>query len=224
MIQTLLYLSFSAIALTGLVIATYFKKVNFKSMVGLFLFGVILSIPFIMVEYMGGQLKYYLVILTFIAIELAILGLEKKIKYLHDLVHHNVKELRITSFILIGLGFTYSEISFTILHSHGPINELIHILPFKITYSLLAHTVLASAASLINVGNFFSESIFETIFKLVSYYTRIAVISLSHYLYLFSIQNNLLLLITGVLVASLVAFFYFKKHLDKKHLALKATT
>ena len=216
MTQTLLFLSFSGLALLALIAADYFKKVNFKSLVSLFLFGMLMSIPFIMVEHMGSHLKYYFVILAFIAIELGILFSEHRVKYFHELIHHNIKELRFFSFILIGLGFTYSEISSTILNSHGPMNELMSILPFKTAYALLTHTVLTSAASLIHVGNMFAETIYETVFKLVSYYSRIVFISLSHFLYVFSIEHNLMLLVSALLVGCTVAFFYLKKEVDTK--------
>lgn len=215
MIQLLIFLTFAALAMVALLAPCYFKKVDFKSMLGLFLFGILISIPFIMVEYMSGTLKYYIVILAFIAIELGILYSEHKVKYFHDLIHHNIKEFRILSFFIIGLGFTFSEISFTIFHSHGSASELMNILPFKTLYSLLIHTVLTSAASLIRIGNLFAETIFESVFKLVSYYTRIAVISLSHYLYVFSVEHNFILLAL-IVTASMVAFFIFKKHLDNK--------
>ena len=216
MTQLLLFLGFSMIALLILVVADYFKKVSFKSLIGLFLFGVLISIPFILIEFMGGHLKYYIVILSFIAIELGILFSEHKIKYFHDLISHNTKDLRILSFLLIGLGFTYSEISFTIFHSHGEIGELMSMLPFKALYALLTHTVLTSAASLTHLGNLFSETIYETVIKLFSYYSRITLISVSHYLYVFSIEHNLMLLIVALLAGSMVSFFLLKKQLDTK--------
>ena len=216
MTQLLLFLGFSMIALLMLIVADYFKKVSFKSLIGLFLFGVLISIPFILIEFMGGHLKYYIVILSFIAIELGILFSEHRIKYFHDLISHNTKDLRILSFLLIGLGFTYSEITFTILHSHGEIGELMHMLPFKALYALLTHTVLTSAASLTHLGNLFSETIYETIIKLFSYYSRITLISVSHYLYVFSIEHNLILLIIALLAGSMVSFFLLKKQLDAK--------
>ncbi len=214
MSQTLLFLTFSGLVLIALVAADYFKRVSFKSLIGLFLFGMIMSIPFIMVEYLGSHMKYYFVMLAFIAIELSLLFFEHKIKYFHDLIHHNIKHLRILSFIIIGLGFTYSEISFTILHYHGSMNELISILPFKTLYALMAHTVLTSAASLVHIGNLFSETILETIVKFVSYYTRIVMISVSHFLYVISIEHNFTLLIAGLLSTGLLSFFYMKKQID----------
>jgi len=215
MIQPLIFLSFTGLALTVLLAASYFKKVSFKPLLGLFLFGILISIPFIMVEYMSSSLKYYFVIFAFIAIELGILYAERKVKYFHELIHHNIKELRLLSFFLIGLGFTFSEISFTIFHSHGSAQELVSILPFKTLYSLLIHTVLTSAASLIRVGNLFAETIYESIFKLVGYYSRITIISLSHYLYVLSV-NHSAILISFILGLSVVGFFLIKKHLDHR--------
>ena len=214
MTQTLLFLIFSGLALIALIAADFFKKVSFRSLIGLFLFGILISIPFIMVEYLGSHMKYYFVILAFIAIELALLFFEHRIKYFHDLIHHNIKDLRILSFLIIGLGFTYSELSFTILHYHGSMDALVSILPFKTLYALTAHTVLTSAASLVHVGNLFSETIFETIIKLVSYYSRIVLISVSHFLYVFSIEHNFTLLIAGLLSTGLLSFFYMKKQID----------
>ena len=181
---------------------------------GLFLFGILISIPFVMVEYLGGHMKYYFVILAFIAIELTLLLIEHKIKYFHDLIHHNIKDLRILSFLIIGMGFAYSETSFYILHYHGAMNELIHTLPLRTLYALLMHTVLTSASSLVHIGNMFSETIYETIFKFISYYSRITLISVSHFLYVFSIEHNFILLMAALLVASLYSFFVFKRKMD----------
>ncbi|MBU1613585.1 hypothetical protein KKC87_04125 [Patescibacteria group bacterium] len=153
-------------------------------------------------------------IFAFIAIELALIVLEHRVKFFHDLIHHNVKDLRILSFLIIGLGFTYSEISFTILHYHGSLDALVGILPFKTMYALMAHTVLTSAASLVHIGNLFSETIYETIIKLVSYYSRIVLISVSHFLYVFSIEHNFFLLIGALLGTGLLSFFYLKKQID----------
>ncbi len=216
MSQILLFLIFSGLIIIALIAADYFKKTSFKSLVGLFLFGILISIPFIMVEFMGGQLKYYFVILAFIAIELGIIFSEHRVKFFHDLIHHNIKELRFMSFLLIGLGFTYSEISFTILHHHGPIDALVSTLPFKTVFSLLTHTVLASAASITHIGRLFSKTIYETVIKLVSYYSRIVMISVSHFLYVLSNEQNLKILIGVLLGASLLAFIYLKKKIDTR--------
>jgi hypothetical protein len=214
MTQTLLFLTFSGLALIALIAADCFKKVSFKSLIGLFLSGIFMSTPFIMVEYLGGHMKYYFVILAFILIELTILYLEHHIKYFHDLMHHNIKDLRYFSFLLIGLGFTYSEISFTILEHQGTVSALLGILPFKILYALTIHTILTSAASLTQIGNQFAESIYETMIKLMSYYSRITLISISHFLYAFSLEHNFILLIGGMLSASFLAFYYLKKQVD----------
>ncbi len=219
MTHPLLFLLLTGLAGIILIITSHYKKVDFKSMLSLFLFGMLISIPFLMIEYMSGNLKYYFVILAFIAIEVGILYSERKIKYFHDLVHHNVKHLRIVSFLLIGLGFTYSEISLTIFKSSKDMAELMQTLPMKTTFSLLTHTVLASATSLIHVGNLFAETILETAFKLFSYYARITVISMSHFLYVFSIQNNMIILTLGMLTVGIVAFFYLKRHIDLRSAA-----
>ncbi len=217
MSQISLFLALSGISALVLIAAGYFKKVNFKQLLGLFLFGVMISVPFIMIEYMGDNIKYYYVILVFILIELLIMHAEHKVKYFHDLIHHNISKLRFLSFILIGLGFTYSELSFTIFHSTGDMNELMSILPFKAVYALLTQTVLASAASLINVGNLLSETIYETVLKLTGYYSRITVISVSHYLYVITKEGNFILLIMALLIITITAFFYLRRKLDAKN-------
>ena len=216
MANILLFLGFSLLFMGILIFTSWYKKVDFKTLIGLFLFGILMSIPFILIEFLGVNLKFYLVILAFIGIEMAILFLENNVKYFHNLVHHNIKYLRIVSFLIIGIGFTFSEIAFTIFHSHGAISEMLSTLPIKTAYALLMHTVLASAASLINVGNLLAETIFETIFKFISYYTRIAVISVSHYLYVFSIEHHMTYLILPLLIGSMFAFFHIKNKLDHK--------
>jgi len=214
MTQTLLFLTFSGLAVISLVAADCFKKMSFKSLIGLFLFGILMSTPFLMVEYLGGHMKYYFVIFAFILIELGTLFAEHHIKYFHDLMHHNLKDLRFLSFAIIGLGFTYSEISFAILEHVGTVQALLGILPFKILYALTIHTILTSAASLTYIGNLFAETIYETVIKLASYYSRITLISISHYLYAFSLEHNFIVLIGVMLSASLFAFQYLKKQVD----------
>jgi len=78
------------------------------------------------------------------------------------------------------------------------------------------HTVFTSAASLAHVGNILAESFYETIFKFASYYIRIAIISVSHFLYAFSVGHHLDYLILLLLTGGVVAFFYFRKSLDDK--------
>ena len=216
MTQLLLFLGFSLLLMTILIFTEWYKKIDFKSLVGLFLFGILISIPFVLVEYLGIHLKFYLVILAFIAIELGILFMESHVKYFHDLIHHKIKDLRIISFFLIGIGFTYSEVSFHIFHSHGTAIEILKGLPIKTVYALLMHTVLTSAASLVHIGSLVAETLYETIFKFASYYIRITIISISHFLYVFSSEHKLIYLIIPILAGGTIAFFYFKRSLDYK--------
>ena len=216
MIQLLLFLGFSLILMSILIFTEWTKKIEFKSLVGLFLFGILMSIPFVLIEYLGFTLKYYLVILAFISIELGIIYCEHRVKYLHDLINHNLKDFRIISFFVIGIGFTYSEVAFHIFSSSGPVIEIIKNLPIKMVYALLMHTVFTSAASLANLGNMVAKSFYETVFKLVSYYLRITIIGISHFLYLFSVLHHLIYLMIFVLICGVFAFFYFKRRLDDK--------
>ena len=216
MTQLLLFFGFSLLLMTVLIFTEWHKKINFKSLAGLFLFGVLISIPFIIVEYLEIHLKFYFVILAFIGIELGILFIEHRVKYLHDLIHHNIKDLRIISFFLIGIGFTFSEVSFHIFHSHGTFMEILKSLPVKTVYALLMHTVLTSAASLAHIGSMIAKSFYETVFKFASYYIRIAIISVSHFLYVFSSEHHMIHLIIPLLAGGIIAFFYFKRSLDEK--------
>ena len=87
-------------------------------------------------------------------------------------------------------------------------------------YALLMHTVFTSAASLANLGNMVAKSFYETVFKLVSYYLRITIIGISHFLYLFSVLHHLIYLMIFVLICGICSFFYFKKSLDGKKYSL----
>jgi len=218
MSQLMLFLGFSLIVMIALIATEWTKKISFKPLAGLFLFGVLISLPFVLVEHVGTHLKYYFVILAFIAIELGVLFCENQVKYFHELIHHNIKSLRIISFLIIGLGFTYSEISFSILSSQSSTAEMLNTLPLKSAYALLMHTVLTSAASLVHIGNLFAETVFETIFKFVSYYLRITVISVSHFLYVFSVEHQLANLVLLLLAGSLIAFYYIKRSVDNEAL------
>lgn len=220
MIQFLLFLGFSLALMSILLITEWNKKIKFKSLVSLFLFGILMSIPFVLIEYLSFTLKYYLVILAFIAVELGVLYCEHKVKYLHDLIHHNIKDFRIISFFVIGIGFTYSEVAFHIFNSQGPVMEIVKNIPIKMVYSLLMHTVFTSATSLANVGSAIAQSFYETVFKFISYYLRITIIGISHFLYAFSISHHLIYLMIFVLICGICSFFYFKKSLDKKKYSL----
>jgi len=216
MTKLLLFLGFSVIAASALLGVKLNKKIKFSIMMGLFLFGVLLSVPFILVEHLAFGAKFYFVILAFIVIEALLILMEHKVKFLHDLIHHNIKDLRIISFILIGFGFAYAEISVTILGGSGNMTEIINTVPFKTTYALLMHTVFAYASSIIQVGEALVEGVTGTLIKMLTYYARIGLISASHFLYVFSIEHNLMYLIGIILVIGIGSFFYIKKHLDTK--------
>lgn len=216
MTQQVLLTGFTLLALIALAATVrYHPKVGFKSVFGLFGFGILIAIPFILIEHFGVNLNFIYVLAAFLLIELGILFFEHHIGYFHKLVHHNIRELRIVSFILIGLGFTYAEIGFTILHTSDVV-ELYNTLPFKTTYAILMHTVFASAASLVQVGQFLAEGVLATIIRSANYYIRITIISLSHYLYVFSIEHNLMILIGLMLILGIGTFFYIKHKLDLK--------
>lgn len=209
------------IGLTLLVSAILFcvklnKKIKLNTVLGLFFFGVMLSIPFILVEHLTFGVSIFLIILIFIAIEALLSSLEHKVKFLHDLIHHNIKELRMISFLLIGFGFTYGEIGATILGGGSSMTELINTIPFKATYALLMHTVFAYASSIIQVGETLIEGVIGTLISKGTYYLRIGIISISHFLYVFSIEHNLMFLIGIILAIGVGAFFYIKTHLDTK--------
>ena len=126
MMHNLLFIALSLLVLGILqFIKSRKKHIKLGTIIGLFLFGILLSIPFVLMEYLAFNIKYYLVILAFIGIELIIITLEHKWEYLHNLIHHNIKELRLLSFFIVSLGFTFSELSFHIMHSAQPIGELL---------------------------------------------------------------------------------------------------
>ncbi len=216
--QVLLFLGMTAILMSTLIGITVKKKVDFQSMIGLFLFGILLSIPFIMVEYLAFHLKYYLVILAFIAIELGIIFTEKKVKYFHDLIHHNVQKLRLLSYLIIGIGFTFSEISFFIFKHHDTA-EIVATLPAKTLFAVGMHTLFTSAASLGNAVGEIAETVFASIMRFFSYYLRIALISMSHYMYIFFLEHKFTLLVIPFVILNVYAFFKYKAYLDRKALA-----
>ena len=216
MSQILLFLGFTFAVMTVMIFTEWKKKISFPSLIGLFIFGVLLSIPFVMIEYLGSHMKYYFVILAFIAIELGVIVLEHKVKYFHDLIHHNVKDLRIISFFLIGLGFTYSELSFYIFHTTENMAGILHMIPLKTGYALFMHTVLTAAMSIVSAARFVAEGVMETIIHFISYYARIAIVSTSHYLYIFFSEHENYLIVP-FLAISVIAFFKIKNYLDNRH-------
>lgn len=221
MTPNIFFAGFTLLTLSALVATDrLYKKVELKAILGLFAFGILISVPFILIEHIGLSMSFLYVIAAFLFIELGILFFEHHIKYFHDLIHHNVKELRIASFLLIGLGFTYAEIGYSILHSTD-INALMHTIPFKTTYALLMHTVFASAASLVQVGALVTEGLHAAIMRFATYYIRIGIISISHFFYVFSIENKLMPLIGLLLAIGIGYFFYIKRQIDLKPEAIE---
>jgi hypothetical protein len=216
MTPTLLFAGFSVLMLIIIASTAYFyRKVGPSTILGLFAFGALMSVPFVLIECFGEHMNYFYVVATFLLIELGTLFFEHRIAYFHELVHHNIKKLRIASFLLIGLGFTYAEISYAIMHNHDII-ELLNTIPFRATYALLMHTVFASAASLVQIGKQMTNEFQATLLKAIAYYIRIAIISFSHFLYVFSVEHNLMLLIGSLLVIGVFTFFQIKKLIDFK--------
>lgn len=204
-------------AVTGLLLAlAKLKKTPFKTVLSLFIFGILLAAPFLLVEYLTSNLKFYLGILVFIAIEFGLLILEREVKCFHDLLHHNVKHLRFLSFVLIGIGFTYAEVIVEAISHHASLQELLASIPLKAIFGIFIHTVLTSLASLAHVGKLFAEELIESVLRFISYYLRIAFISLSHYLYVFFNDHEFSLYILPFVVFNFVFFFWAKRALDKK--------
>lgn len=221
MTQNLFFAGFTLLALIALIATAHFyRKVELKAIMGLFAFGMLISAPFILIEHIGSGMNLLYVIAAFLLIEFGILFFEHHVKYFHDLVHHNVKELRIASFLLIGLGFTYAEIGSTILQS-SDIYALLHTIPFKTTYALLMHTVFASAASLFQAGSLFAEELHANIMRFATYYIRIGIISISHFFYVFSVEHKLMPLIGLLLALGIGCFFYIKRQIDLKPEAIE---
>jgi hypothetical protein len=213
MMYNLLFLSLSLFVLCLLkFIQRKRKHIKSGTILSLFLFGIILSLPFVLIEHLAFNLKYYLVILAFIAIELIIVAIEHKWEYLHNLVHHNIKELRLLSFFIVSIGFTYSELTFHILCSTQSLGALLASLPIKAVFALFIHTVLTSSAAVLTS----TESIVEHVFLFLLYYIRLIFISISHYLYVFFLEHKLSYLLIPFLAYNIYLLFKHKKYLDRK--------
>lgn len=217
MYHLLLFLGLSFF-ITGLLALVQIKNKNLKpsALYSLFLFGILLSVPFVLVEHLAFDMKYYLVIFAFIAIELVVITAERKWKYLHDLIHHNIKGLRIMSFFIISIGFTYSELAFYVLHGTHSLSELLVTLPIKSVFALFMHTVLTSSAALITA----TETLVEHIFLFFLYYLRLVFISISHFLYIFFIEHKATYLLIPFIALNVYLLFRHKHYLEHKAEAL----
>jgi len=213
MMHNLLFVSLSLLAF-GLLKFIQVKRKHIKSgtILGLFLFGIMLSIPFILIEHLAFSLKYYLVILAFIAIELIVVTIEHKWEYLHNLIHHNIKELRLLSFFIVSIGFTYSELSFHILNSTDSLGQILASLPLKALFALFIHTILTSSAAVLTA----TESIVEHFFLFLLYYLRLIFISISHFLYVFFMEHKVTYLLIPFLAYNIYLLLKHKKYLDRK--------
>lgn len=211
--NNLLFLSLSLLVLGAIkVIQKKRKHIRERTIMSLFLFGIMLSVPFVMIEHLALNLKYYIVILAFIGIELIMVTIEHKCEYLHNLLHHNIKELRILSFFIISMGFTYSELGMHILDSTQPFGQLLASLPLKAVFALFIHTVLTSSAAVLTS----TESVVEHVFLFLLYYIRLIFISISHYLYVFFLEHRLSYLLIPFLAYNIYLLFKHKRYLDKK--------
>ncbi len=213
MVNILLFVSLSLLILSLLkLIQSKKKHIKAHTILSLFVFGIILSIPFVLIEHLAFNIKYYLVILAFIAIELIAVSIEHKWEYLHNLIHHNIKELRLLSFFIVSIGFTYSELSLFILNNTHTTVELIVSLPLKAVFALFMHTVLTSSAAVLTA----TESIVEHVFLFILYYLRLIFISISHYLFTFFFEHKFSLLLIPFLSYNIYLIYKHKKYLDKK--------
>lgn len=209
----LLFLSLSFVVMSLLmVIQLRNKKIQLGTLLSLFLFGILLSIPFILVEHLAFHLKFYFVILAFIGIELVVVYLEHKWKYLHDLIHHNVKTLKLLSFFLIAVGFSYSELSFYILNSTASVGEILITLPLKSAFAIFMHTAMTSTAALITAA----ESVLEHVFLFFLYYVRLIFISVSHYIYIFLNEHKIAYLLIPFILINVYFLLKDKELLDRK--------
>lgn len=213
MLHNLLFVSLSLLVF-GLIklIQKRNRKIKSGTILALFLFGILLSIPFVLIEHLAFNLTNYLVILAFIAIELIVVTVEHKWEYLHNLIHHNIEELRLLSFFLVSIGFTYSELSFHILNNSHGVWELLMSLPLKAVFALFIHTVLTSSAALLTA----TESIVEHVFMFLIYYVRLVLISLSHYLYVLFQEHKATYLLIPFLAYNIFLLLRHKKYLDRK--------
>lgn len=188
------------------------KDINKKIIFNLFMYGILLSIPFVIVEHLHLSIKSYLIILSFIGIELITITIEHKSEFIHKLIHHNIKELRILSFFIVSLGFTYSELSFYIINSHESLLSIVSTLPLKTLFALFTHTVLTSSAAILST----TESVIEHFFLFLIYYLRLVFISISHYLYTFFNQNGFHFLFALFIGYNIFLLYKHKRYLDKK--------
>lgn len=213
MVHNLLFLSLSLIVF-GILKLVQKRKSHIKSgtIISLFIFGIVLSAPFVLIEHLAFDLKYYIVILAFIAIELIAVTIEHKWEYLHNLIHHNIKELRLLSFFIVSVGFTYSELTFHILSSTQSLGDLLYSLPLKAIFALFIHTVLTSSAAVLTA----TESVVEHVFMFIIYYIRLILISISHFLYVFFMEHRLSYLLIPFLAYNIYLLFKHKRYLDRK--------
>ena len=213
MMHALIFIGLSLLVLGLLTfIQSRKKRIKTSTIISLFLFGMLLAIPFVLIEHIAFSVKYYLVILAFIAIELIIVSVEHQWEYLHNLIHHNIKELRLLSFFILSIGFTYCELSFHIFNStHGAL-ELLATIPLKAVFALFIHTVLTSSAAVLTA----TESIVEHFFLFLLYYLRLIFISISHYLYVFFADHKLSVLLIPFLAYNIYLLFKHKRYLDRK--------
>lgn len=213
MAELSLFLGLSFLALILLMgIQIRHSKLKPGLIYGLFAFGVWLSTPFIIVEHMGEHLKYYIMVLAFMLIEMTAVAVEHRWKYLHHLIHHNVKRLRILSYLMIGAGFAYSELTFYVLTTHDPLRIVLASLPFKALFAVFTHTVLTSSTAVINA----TESALEHAMLFLLNYLRLVFISVSHYLYLFITESRLAVWLIPFVIVNILLFFRHKKYLEDK--------
>ncbi|MFH0821051.1 MAG: hypothetical protein V1908_04725 [Candidatus Peregrinibacteria bacterium] len=219
MLQMLLFIGLTVFIVSGISALARVKKVHMGTLLGLFALGMAFSTPFLLVEHWGEHFKFYVVIIAFLTIEFSLLVLEHHVKFLHDLIHHNVRHLRIVSFIVIGVGFTYTEVAYALLNHVAGEGGLATQLIFRTTFGVFIHTVLTSLSSLSSAGAALAENALEEVFRFLNYYGRIAFLSFAHYLYIFFSEKNSLFILPFI-TFNLVCFFWAKRYLDKKRGAL----
>lgn len=198
----LLFAGILSILFIGLMVSARLKKKRpLKPMVFQFSYGMLLAIPFITIELLSGHIRPIL-LFPIVFLEFLALFCEEHIAFLDHSIKRSLAHLGLLSYIIIGLGFTYTELLFFIFHTEE-VGDVMAYGPFKMIFAIAVHTSLFLSVGVAALGH--------KIWNIVKYYLDIAHIGFSHFLYLFFAHAHVSYLFVPLLVINILLM---AKHLN----------
>ncbi|MBI5411977.1 hypothetical protein HZA43_02240 [Candidatus Peregrinibacteria bacterium] len=183
------------------------KRLSMAAVATFMLYGALMALPFIGFEWILGHIGLILFILV-VSLEFLILFFEEHIRPIHHLIHRNLAMLGLWSYFFMGIGFSYTDILYTLLHTHS-LAEVVARTPLQMILAPLSNLVLFMVVGIISMEHH--------VWHLLRTYSEIVWVGVSHFLFILLSHYQLAHLFVPVLAINLLIidwdFSIFSAHL-----------